>query len=154
LAHHSTNGEHWSVVSDEPKDGKTFIEVGIRFDIEENFLDDKSNGFQLESSVIRCADALSRLCFVLAITTLFLVSQCTQVVDANKRRWVDTHWFRGLSYLRIGWQWIKAALVRGWMLYTELVLSGRPEREPAMASFFKAAQINENLITIASYNST
>jgi hypothetical protein len=97
--------------------------------------------------VIRCANALSRLCFVLAITTLFLVSQGTQVVDANKRRWVDPHWFRGLSYLRIGWQWIKAALVRGWMLYTELVLSGRPEREPAMASFKQAAQINENLIT-------
>lgn len=154
LAHHSTNGERWYVVSDEPTDAQTFIEYGKRFDIEENFLDDKSNGFQLESSVIRCADALSRLCFVLAITTLFLVSQGTQVVDANKRRWVDPHWFRGLSYLRIGWQWIKAALVRGWMLYTELVLNGSPDPEPAMASFKQAAQIKENPINIGSYNST
>jgi hypothetical protein len=49
---------------------KTFEEYGLRFDIEENFLDDKSNGFQLESSLIRSAAALERLCVVLAITTL------------------------------------------------------------------------------------
>src|SRR5262249_25631083 len=56
----------WYVISDEPTDGKTFEEYGLRFDIEENFLDDKSNGFQLESSLIRCAQALSRLCLVVA----------------------------------------------------------------------------------------
>jgi hypothetical protein len=45
------------VVSDEPTEAKTFEEYGWRFDIEENFLDDKSNGFQLESSPIRSANA-------------------------------------------------------------------------------------------------
>ena len=60
----------WYVLSDEPTDGKTFEEYGLRFDIEENFLDDKSNGFQLESSLIRSAQALTRLCLVLAMTTL------------------------------------------------------------------------------------
>jgi hypothetical protein len=63
----------------------------MRFDIEENFLDDKSNGFQLESSLIRSSDALSRLCFVISMATLYLVSQGTQVVSDNKRRWVDPH---------------------------------------------------------------
>jgi DDE family transposase len=43
----------WYVLSDEPTTSKTFEEYGLRFDIEENFLDDKSNGFQLESSLIR-----------------------------------------------------------------------------------------------------
>src|SRR5215510_7980255 len=42
----------WYVLSDEPTDSKTLQEYGLRFDIEENFLDDKSNGFQLESSLI------------------------------------------------------------------------------------------------------
>jgi hypothetical protein len=62
--------EYWLVVSDAPTEAKTFEEYGWRFDIEENFLDDKSNGFQLESSLIRSATALERLCGVLALTTL------------------------------------------------------------------------------------
>ena len=38
--------EYWYVVSDESAELKTLEEYGLRFDIEENFLDDKSNGFQ------------------------------------------------------------------------------------------------------------
>ncbi len=37
-------------------------------------LDDKSNGFQLEASRMRPVQALERLCFVLAVVTLYLVS--------------------------------------------------------------------------------
>ncbi|MFQ5796659.1 MAG: hypothetical protein ACE5JP_16645, partial [Candidatus Bipolaricaulia bacterium] len=87
------------------------------YTIEENFLDDKSNGFQLESSEVREAQALSRLCFVIAMTTLYLVAQ-------GKRRWVDPHWFRGSSYLKIGWNWINRALMKGWELITQLRLPG------------------------------
>ena len=36
----------------------------------------------------REGEALSRLCFVLAITTLYLVSQGVAVVEQGKRRWV------------------------------------------------------------------
>jgi hypothetical protein len=75
LACHTSNGEYWYVVSDEPTSTQTFVEYGWRFDIEENFLDDKSNGFQLESSLVRDANALTRLCLVLALTTLYLVAQ-------------------------------------------------------------------------------
>jgi hypothetical protein len=102
LARPRGSTECWFVVSDEPTDLETFDEYGLRFDIEENFLDDKSNGFQLESSLLRSADILSRLCFVLATTTLYLVSQGTEVVRQGKRRWVDPHWFRGSRYLKIG----------------------------------------------------
>jgi len=69
--------DSWIVLNDEPTDITTFKEYGLRFDIEENFLDDKSNGFQLESSLIRSIGSLTRLCFVLAMTTLYLVCQAT-----------------------------------------------------------------------------
>jgi len=134
LARHTSNGECWYVVSDEPTSVHTFVEYSWRFDIEENFLDDKSNGFQLESSLVRNADAVARLCVVLAVTTLYLVAQGTQVVAAHKRRWVDPHWWRGNSYLRLGWQWVKTALTRGWRLFATLSLPGAPDPEPARAS--------------------
>jgi hypothetical protein len=126
--------EYWYVLSDEPTQRHTFEEYGLRFDIEENFLDDKSNGFQLESSLIRSAQALTRLCLVLAITTLYLVSQGTEVVRQGKRRLVDPHWFRGQSYLKIGWNWVKLALSRGLDLIMTVHLSSACDPEPAMAS--------------------
>lgn len=134
IARPSGGRECWFLISDEPTGPETFDEYGLRFDIEENFLDDKSNGFQLESSRLRSADVLSRLCFLLAITTLHLVSQGTEVVSTGKRRWVDPHWFRGSSYLKIGWDWIKMALTKGLELITRLHLSGEPDPQPAMAS--------------------
>jgi len=97
-------------------------------------LDDKSNGFQLEASWIRSADALTRLGLVLALTTLYLVAQGTEVVKQGKRRWVDAHWFRGNSYLKIGWNWIRSALSKGWELLTRLQLNRGPDPDPARAS--------------------
>jgi hypothetical protein len=140
LAHVAENGERWLVVSDEPTNLLTLDEYGLRFDIEENFLDDKSNGFQLEASLIRSADALTRLGFVLAITTLYLVAQGTEVVKQNQRRWVDPHWFRGHSYLKIGWNWVKRALSHGWALLTKLSLNGEPDPDPARASLNQYVQ--------------
>jgi len=126
--------EYWYVISDEAAGLKTLEEYGLRFDIEENFLDDKSNGFQLESSLIRSAQALERLCLVLAITTLYLVSVGTSVVKQGKRRLVDPHWFRGSSYLKMGWHWVHYALNKGYELFTTAYLSSDPDPEPAMAS--------------------
>ena len=134
LAKPSGCRESWFVVSSRPTDVTTLDAYGYRFDIEENFLDDKSNGFQLESSLIRSAQALSRLCFVLAVATLFLVCQGTAVVAAGKRRWVDPHWFRGCSYLKIGWRWVERAMTIGLDLIAHLYLSPLPDPEPPMAS--------------------
>ncbi len=126
--------EYWYVISDERPAVETLQEYGLRFDIEENFLDDKSNGFQLESSLIRSAKALERLCFVLAMTTLYLVSVGTEVVKRGKRRVVDPHWFRGLSYLKIGWKWVSYALSRCYELIASVYLCSESDPEPAMAS--------------------
>jgi hypothetical protein len=108
------------VVSAEPTAVKTFEEYGWRCDIEEHFLDDQSHGFQLASSWIRSAAALERLCWVLAITTLSLVAQGTEVVQHGKRRWVDPPWFRGQSYLKMGWHGVTLALSRGDKLVTRV----------------------------------
>jgi hypothetical protein len=152
LAHHGANGERWYVVSDEPTSVQTFVEYGWRFDIEENFLDDKSHGFQLENSLLRDAETLSRLWLVLAVTTLYLVAQGTHVVATPKRRWVDPHWFRGNSYLRIGWQWVRTALTRGWALFATLSLSGEPDPEPARASLLQAGQLLPLNFTVAFFD--
>jgi hypothetical protein len=50
-------------------------------------LDDKFNGFQLASSLIRSAHSLERLCCV----TANLVAQARELVTQGKRRWVDAH---------------------------------------------------------------
>ena len=56
---------------------------------------------------------LSRLCFILALATLYVMAQGGAVVAQRKHRWVDTHWFRCNSYFRIGLDWIQAALFEG-----------------------------------------
>jgi hypothetical protein len=108
--------ESWYVISDEPTDVKTVEEDGLRCAIEENFVDDKSNGFQLESSRMRSSRALERWCCVRAMSTVSLVSQGTAVVHHGKRRFVDPHWFRGESSVKIGWKWVIYALSRGYAL--------------------------------------
>ena len=134
LACDKESGEYWYIASDALTGMQTFEEYGLRFDIEENFLDDKSNGFQLESSLIRTAEGLNRLCFIPAVATLYLVAQGTAVVAQNQRRLIDPHWFRGNSYLRIGWDWVKRLLHQGGEFLSRLRLFGGPDPEPAMAS--------------------
>jgi len=132
--------QQWAIISDEPTDLQTFEEYGLRFDIEENFLDDKSGGFQLESSEIRDASALDRLGLILAIGTLYLVSTGTAVVATGKRRLVDAHWQRGLSYFHIGWRWIKYALAHDARLLRFLWIEPGPDPCPAIASKSQAAR--------------
>jgi hypothetical protein len=129
--------EQWAILSDEPVGLDTFDEYGLRFDLEEGFLDFKSAGFQLESSQLEDSDSLSRLLLIIATATLYLVSTGTAVVAMGKRRWVDPHWFRGLSYLQIGWRWVKRALAWGQKLLSFLWLSPEPDPEPAIASWRK-----------------
>ena len=126
--------EQWAIVSDEKTALNTFDEYGQRFDVEENFLDDKSNGFQLESSLIRNAQVLTRLCLILAIGTLYLVATGTGVVALGLRRLVDSHWKRGLSYFKIGWRWVEYALTNNRFLLRFSWLDPGPDPEPVSAS--------------------
>ena len=131
---------------------KRSLEYGERFQIEEELLDEKSNGFQLERSEIRSAPALSRLCFVMAVATLLLTVQGQQVVAAGKRRWVDSHWQRGNSYLRIGWNWLKGVLHQGWRLFRTFSLQGHTDPEPAFASKKQTQKQLQREFTVNSYS--
>lgn len=154
LARDPLSGQVWMVVSDESTSLQTFREYGERFQIEEELLDEKSNGFQLERSEIRSAPALSRLCLVMAVATLLLTVQGQQVVAAGKRRWVDAHWQRGNSYLRIGWNWLKGVLHQGWRLFSTISLSGYADPEPASASKKQIQKQLEREFTVKSYSFT
>ncbi|HYQ91488.1 MAG TPA: hypothetical protein VES89_05275 [Candidatus Competibacteraceae bacterium] len=52
----------------------------------------------------------------------------------GRRREADPHWFRGSSYLQIGWQWLKHAMNKSWQLITGWCLRGGEAPAPAMAS--------------------
>ncbi len=134
VGRNNVNGEFWAIVSDEKTTLQTFAEYGLRFDIEENFLDDQSQAWNIQRSSIRNVCALSRLFFILAVATLYLSAQGVEVVESRKRRWVDTHWFRGNSYLRIGWDWVKGALIQGWKLIDRVCFRTNQDPSPAMAS--------------------
>jgi hypothetical protein len=142
LAHVQTpNGyQQWAIVSDEPTELHTLTEYSWRFDIEENFLDDKSAGFKIESSQIRQPEALSRLFLILATATLYLVNSGVALVTTRQRHQVDPHWHRGLSYLQLGWRWVRHALSHGKRLFTCLWLRAGPDPEPVFASNKQAAQ--------------
>jgi hypothetical protein len=134
FAHDKLSGEDWTIVSDEPTTLQTFAQYRLRFQVEESFLDLKSNGFNLEASRLRDKFALSQLCGVIALTMLFLILQGVQVVVSGKRRQVDPHWKRGMSYLKLGWNWIRLAITHQWNIHVYQFLSSLPDPQPAFAS--------------------
>jgi hypothetical protein len=134
FAHDKLSDEDWTIVSDEPTTLQTFAQYRLRFCVEESFLDLKSNGFNLEASRLRDKFALSQLCGVLALTMLFLILQGVNVVASGKRRQVDAHWNRGMSYLKIGWNWIRLCLTQQSKIQVYPFLSGLPDPQPAIAS--------------------
>jgi hypothetical protein len=134
FAHDEPSGQHWVIVSDEPTTLQTFAQYQLRFQVEESFLDLKSAGFNLEASRLRDAFALSQLSGVMALTTLFLVLQGTQVVESGQRQRVDPHWQRGMSYFKLGWNWIRLSITQQWHIQLLRFLPSRPDPEPAFAS--------------------
>ena len=134
------NQDPWYLVSDEPTDLATCDEYGLRFDLEENFLDDKSNGFQVEASRLTEPAALERLFLVLAVATLHFTSVGVGVEQRKLRRWVDIHWDRGMSYLKMGWSWLRQQFRRGWPVLPPFGLDPQPDPEPAVASQRQAAR--------------
>ena len=134
VGRNNLNGEFWAIVSDEKTNLQTFAEYGLRFDIEENFRDDQSGGWNIQKSAIRDVCSLSRLWFILGVATLYVTAQGVEVVQSGKRRWVDTHWFRGNSYFRIGVDWVKGALINLWKLINRVEFTHNSDPSPAMAS--------------------
>jgi hypothetical protein len=96
-------GEAWAVLTNEPPSLQTFAVYGQRFGgIEPHFKDYKSAGFELIRSHLRGAQALSCLLMLLAAATLIAISIAVVVSDEGRRKWLDWHSQRGLSFLQLG----------------------------------------------------
>jgi hypothetical protein len=149
FAHDSSSGEFWAIVTDEVPTLQVFQQYAWRFQVEENFLDLKSNAFDLEASRLRDKDALFRLCGVIALTMLFLTLQGTEVVASGNRRRVDPHWFRGMSYLKLGWNWVHLCLTQSCKLEIHPSLSGQPDPQPATASKKQRHRSKEREFTVS-----
>ena len=148
FAHDQLSHEDWVIVSDEVTTLQTFAQYRLRFQVEESFLDLKSNGFNLEASRLRDKFALGQLCAVIALTTLFLVLQGTQVIVSGKRRHVDPHWQRGMSYLKLGWNWVRLTITRQWPIQLSRFLSSLPDPQPAIASKRQLAKSLQREFTV------
>lgn len=140
LANPEGEDDPWYIISNEPTSVTTLDEYALRFDIEESFLDDKSGGFQVESTKLDDPKAIARLFLVLAVATLHFTSVGVAVVNRKARRWVDTHWDRGMSYLKIGWYWLRQQFRKKWPVLPPFGLDPKPDPEPAIASRRSAAQ--------------
>jgi hypothetical protein len=79
----------------------------------------------------------------LAVATLHFTSIGAGVVHAGKRRWVDTHWDRGLSYLKIGWRWQRQQYLREWQTFAPFWLDPAPDSAPAIASRQTAVAVHQ-----------
>ena len=140
LANPEGDEDPWYIISEAPTDLTTLDEYALRFDIEETFLDDKSNGFQVEATRLDDPQAIARLFLVLAVATLHFTSVGVEVVKRETRRWVDTHWDRGMSYLKIGWRWLRQQFRKNWPVLPPFGLDPKSDPEPAIASRRQVAQ--------------
>lgn len=125
--------ESWAVVTDEAPTLQTLWQYGLRFRVEELFLDSKSGVFELEESRLRSPAALERLYLVCAIALLYATTQGMAVQLAGLRQQVDPHWRRGISYLKIGLRWLKGVVHKGRELLAPVALLPQ-DPQPAFAS--------------------
>jgi hypothetical protein len=125
--------ESWAVITDESPTLNTLWQYGLRFRIEELFLDSKSGVFQLAQSQVRSPEGLERLYLVAALALLFATTQGMAVQIAGLRQQVDPHWRRGLSYLKIGLRYLQGVIHKSRPLLTPKTLLPI-DPEPCFAS--------------------
>ena len=131
-AHLAMAGEAWAVLTDVPPSLHTFEVYGQRFGgIEPHFKDYKSAAFELIRSHLRDAQALSCLLMLLAAATLIAISLAVIVVTQGRRKALDWHSQRGLSFLQLGLREIKRLCYQRLPLPSLAIL---PRRSPPPAS--------------------
>jgi hypothetical protein len=125
-------GEAWAVLTDVPPSLQTFAVYGQRFGgIEPHFKDYKSAAFDLIRSHLRDASALSCLLMLLATATLIAISIAVGVVNEGRRKTLDWHSQRGLSFLQLGLREIKRLCYQSLPIPN---LGSLPRRSPPSAS--------------------
>lgn len=113
LAYPLKVSEPWAVITDETPSLQTLWQYGLRFRVEELFLDSKSGVFGLADSRLRDPQKLNRLYLVVAIAILYSTIMGTTVQLSGLRQQVDIHYSRGLSYLKIGLRWLRGSFHKG-----------------------------------------
>ena len=137
--------EPWAVISNEPASLNTLWQYGLRFRVEELFLDSKSGVFGLADSRLRDPQQLNRLYLVVAVAVLYGTVMGTTVQLSGLRQQVDTHWQRGLSYLKMGLRWLRGTVHKGRKLLSLLPLPPR-NPQPCFASRRAEADYYERLL--------
>lgn len=93
-----------------------------RMHIEESFRDDKSGGFDLESSHLTDPKRLDALLLALAIAVLWVYEIGEKVLSEDQRRTIDPGYKRQLSVFQLGWRQLHRVLSCGGSLIFSLVL--------------------------------
>ena len=98
--------EPWVVITDENPSLQTLWQYGLRFRVEELFLDSKSGVFQLEDSKIRNSKALERLYLIVALALLFATCHGLTLQLKGLRTQVDPH---SLKRFELSQNWLAMA---------------------------------------------
>jgi len=110
---------HWKIGEDEPwclatnlPDQQMALQAyARRMWIEEMFGDLKSHGFDLECTMLRHADKLSRLTLAVALLYVWSISIGTKTIQNSQREQVDRKDRRDLSIFQIGLRFIERLLI-------------------------------------------
>lgn len=125
--------EGWYLASDRPHGYRALADYRCRMHIEHSFRDDKSGGWNWEASPLIKPCQVDRLCLIMAVATLFVVTEGTFLADHGHRQELDPHDTRGLSYFQIGLRSIQRLLSQGRKLRLRLFLDPRPDPDPVTA---------------------
>jgi len=127
----------WAVLSNRQPSLQTFATYGRRFGgIEPHFKDYKSAAFDVVSSHLRDAQALTCLFMLLDSAYLIAVILGMMLVRLGHRPWVDWHDHRGLSFLQLGLRQLQRLLYQRIPL-PKLALFPKISPPPAFASISK-----------------
>ena len=103
--------EPWCLATNLADRQLTLQAYARRMWIEELFGDLKSHGFDLECTMLRHADRLSRLTLAVALLYVWSISIGTKVIQNSQREQVDRKDRRDLSIFQIGLRFIERLLI-------------------------------------------
>lgn len=132
----------WAVLSNIPPSLQTFALYGKRFGgIEPHFKDYKSAAFNVVSSHLRDAQALTCLFMLLATASLIAMILGLMLVRLGQRATIDWHDHRGLSFLQLGLRQLHTLLYQQKPLPLLQILP-RINPPPACASIAKREKLD------------
>jgi hypothetical protein len=103
--------EPWCLATNLPDLAMTLQYYRRRMWIEEMFGDMKDHGFDLESTMLRHFERLSRLTLAVALLYVWIISVGTRTIRNGLREWVDRTDRRDLSIFQIGLRFIEKCVI-------------------------------------------